>query len=328
MPDLSIVIINYNTSALLCQCIHSIVAHTTEVSYEIIVVDNNSVKDDLEALKTEFHSVRWIMLTENLGFGWANNIGMQAARGKYILLLNADTIVLDNALDRVVQRFQNITDDSIGLLACTLLNEDGTVQHSVFGKGRKPRSSWEMFTVALRRSEVYCFAQRLLRKPAIASASFNYGKEQIVGGFSGAFILLRREVFEKVGGFDPDFFMYCEETHWIRYVVGKHYRCLYTPVARVVHLGGKSSSRGQLQNYLSSYLYMYKTVPQFFYAYAAAELMGKTMDALALLCSGKVKKAREVLHKLWIGISATRQIPSFPTGYGSRGKHFLKVEQL
>ena len=126
--DVSIIIINYKSCALVMDCIQSIVQQTTQGTYEIIVVDNDSKDGAKEKILTEYPEVKWLQLDYNAGFARANNAGMKIAKGDYYLILNADTIILDNAIDKSIALLKTYA----GAVGCgvQLLNTDGSTQIS------------------------------------------------------------------------------------------------------------------------------------------------------------------------------------------------------
>ncbi|MBK7986131.1 MAG: glycosyltransferase family 2 protein [Ignavibacteria bacterium] len=125
-PVISIVIVNYNVKDFLYQCLRSIERASANLTLEIFVVDNNSTDGSMEILPQQFPFVNFIALDKNLGFGKANNIAIDQATGKYILLLNPDTILSENTLDKMVGYME--TQPSIGIAGCKVLNEDGSFQ--------------------------------------------------------------------------------------------------------------------------------------------------------------------------------------------------------
>lgn len=128
MTDISVVIVNYNVKDYLYKCLNSIVSSTGELNIEIFVVDNNSTDGSIEFLQPKFNDVNFIKLNQNLGFGKANNIAINQANGKYILLLNPDTLLESNTLINLFS-FMEANPD-VGISTCKILNGDGTFQES------------------------------------------------------------------------------------------------------------------------------------------------------------------------------------------------------
>ncbi len=246
--DLSIIIINYNTNQYTLQCINSIYEQTKNIDFEIIVIDNNSQKESPNQILIEYPTIKLIKNSKNIGFGRANNQGIAMAKGRYILLLNSDTIVLENALEKCISFMDSdfAKDNNIGLIGCRLLNEDFTQQNSIFAKGSL--------------LSYFFHSNPFINKFIRLNENLNLNKSQFVSGVSGAFMLFRKEVFKVIKPFDPDIFLYSEETELCRNRVSKHYNIYYWREAKVIHFGGKSNvgDRAYYQNVLSFSLYWYK----------------------------------------------------------------------
>jgi len=200
---------------------------------EIIVVDNASHDDSVAMLRATFPDVQVIANTENRGFTGGNNQGLAAATGDFLLLLNPDTEVVDNALPRMVEYLQAHPD--VGMAGPQLLNPDGSVQSS---RRRFPtlpvlflESTW-LEKLAPRKQLHYYYAQE---QPD--------DLVQDVDWITGAAMLTRREAFAQVGGMDEGFFMYSEELDWCRRMRDAGWRIVYFPEARVIHHEGKSSEQ-------------------------------------------------------------------------------------
>ncbi|MFT3823239.1 MAG: glycosyltransferase family 2 protein [Chitinophagaceae bacterium] len=231
--DLSIIIINYKSAKLVVDCIESIVQQTTRYSYEVILVDNFSEDDCYEKAKAVLPSVKWVQTGYNAGFARANNAGIKQAGGDYILLLNADTIVLDGALDKTIDLLKQ--DDAV---ACgvQLLNADGTHQISGahFVKGGL---NFLLPLPYFGRFVRYWGYKLKTRVPSITSVE----ERQPVDWIVGAFIMVKKEPLAKAGLLDDDFFMYAEEIEWCARLRKQGSLVLYaTP--QVIHLGGGTSS--------------------------------------------------------------------------------------
>ncbi|OFY92908.1 MAG: hypothetical protein A3K10_08575 [Bacteroidetes bacterium RIFCSPLOWO2_12_FULL_31_6] len=247
--DLSIIIVNYNTFNLTVQCINSILVETTGINYEIIVVDNASTDQNVEDLKFEFPTIQLIKNTTNAGFGIANNMGMKAAKGNCILLLNSDTIIIDKGITKSLAYLQQHT-STIDVLTCQQLNEEG--------KPFMPKSFYfksnHIFQYLVQNPIVELIKSKInpTKTSFITSNTF-------VENLSGAFMLLKKEVFEKTNGFDPDFFIYYEETEWCMRIK-KQFKLFYLHDVNFIHLHGKSAPRliMQKQMHLSGGLFWYK----------------------------------------------------------------------
>jgi GT2 family glycosyltransferase len=247
--QLSIIIVNFNTPQLTLNCLASIRKHCAAIAPEVILIDNCSQEDHRQDFISCIDDLVYIRSHENLGFGRANNLGIEVAKGKYLLLLNSDTLITDNSIERCLQFMEADTEEKTGLLGCRLLNEDLSYQSSFY-----PFRNNSVFNYFIANNP-------LLYKLFGVQKKYNPPTQPTrVGDVSGAFMLLRRTVVDKVGAFDPDFFLFFEETEWCRNRIGRHYDIVYYPDASVIHLGGKSAPREmmQLQAAVSEALFWYK----------------------------------------------------------------------
>jgi len=235
--DLSIIIVNYKTPELTLQCIESIKNSAYQsVDYEIIVVDNHS-EDNSQALLTNYFSdVVWINNPVNEGFGRANNKGINQTKGEYILLMNSDIIVLPNAIEKCMEHIKQ--ENTIGALGCQLLNENGGVQKSWFNVAG--------YSEMLNRN---LFIDKFFRLE-------DKGEKAIMGSF----LLFPRNVLQKTGLFDPDFFMYCEELELGHRILKAGFKIEQNTDVSVIHKHGASSnpSWATRQKLLSTALLFYK----------------------------------------------------------------------
>jgi len=232
--DVSVIIVNWNTRELLRDCLESVYEQAGGVDFEVIVVDNASTDGSLEMVKSNFGGVILIENAENRGFAAANNQAMKVARGRYVLLLNSDTVVLDNALARVVG-FAD-AHPRAGVTGCRVLNPDRTLQPTCF-----------MFPSLLNMllSSTYLYK--------IFPNSRFFGRERMtwwdrndvrqVDVVTGCFMLVRREAIDQVGMMDERFFMYAEETDWCYRFRMSGWDVVFTPVGEIIHLGGQSTAK-------------------------------------------------------------------------------------
>ena len=131
MVEVSIILVNFNTAQHTLNCIASIIEHSRDLKYELIVVDNNSYDKSYERIMEKYPDVIWIQNMTNQGFGRANNLALEKAAGRYILLLNTDTIIFDNAIAKCLAKYK-IDDEDTAIITCQLLNADKTLQKSIF----------------------------------------------------------------------------------------------------------------------------------------------------------------------------------------------------
>ena len=233
MPDLSVIIVNWNVRDLLRRCLHSILASLPACQLEIIVVDNGSTDGSPEMVRTEFPQVHLMANPDNRGFTAANNQGLAVARGRYVLLLNPDTEVVGDALETLVA-FADAHPD-VGVVGPQLLNPDGTVQSS---RRRFPTQA----TALLESTWLQPYApRRLLARYYVLDRPDD--EVQDVDWVTGAALMARREAVEQVGPLDEGFFMYSEELDWCRRFRAAGWRVIYLPTARIIHHEGKSSEQ-------------------------------------------------------------------------------------
>jgi GT2 family glycosyltransferase len=344
---LSIVVINYNTFQLTCDCIRSIQS-TTHVPHEIILVDNNSRECPAEKFLDVFPDVKLIALKENIGFGRANNRGVEEARGKYVLLLNSDTLVHEHTLDETVGYME--ANPSVDILGCKVFTNGGAIQRTVY----EYKGELGFFSAALLFVKRNSIMKELIRigfnawqkrkgkkngqavlasHPgglinANAELTPNYHDGKRIGALNGVFLLLKRSVFVESKGFDPDFFMYDEETNWFLKRL-RGYNMVYYPHASIMHFYGKSNvyNKMNLQHHVSQYLFWYKiSVPHYliFIIYNLLEIPSKALVSL-------LKWDKNLLSEVQTTFKAIPyvlfEIPRYPNRYGGR-KEMLKLRSL
>lgn len=241
-PDVSAVIVNWNVRDLLRACLASLLQPANRpTDLEIIVVDNASTDGSVEMVRAEFPQVNLIANPDNLGFPAANNQGIAAAQGRYVLLLNPDTQVLGDALPTLVQYMD--AHPEVGLVGPQLLHLDGRIQSS---RRRFPtvatlflESTWlESLAPSLLLDRYY-----LLDQPDSAVLDVDW--------VTGAAMLARREAIRQVGGLDKGFFMYSEELDWCRRFKAAGWRVVYLPTAQIIHHIGKSSEQAVPDRHIS-----------------------------------------------------------------------------
>lgn len=232
--DVSIIIVNYNTKQLLSNCLNSIKDKTKDIEYEIIVVDNNSHDGSQEMLKNDFPWVRLIESKENLGFGRANNLGMKNAQGKYFFLLNSDTILVNNA----IKDFYDYSESHPGF---------GALGSILLDKNLKPCHSYGKFPTQLRTlKDALAKYLRFLKDKNKFHPEMNSCPLE-VEYITGADLWISRNVFERTSGFDPDYFMYFEESDWQKRMDDIGLKRYIIPGPKIIHLeGGSDSSKSHI----------------------------------------------------------------------------------
>lgn len=224
MKDVSVIIVNYNTVNLLCDAVASVLEKTEGVEFEIIVVDNASSDNAEQIVADRFgENVRFLALSRNVGFGRANNEGIKMASGRYVFLLNPDTLLVNNA----IKILAGYLDEH---------SEVGVCGGNLYSEEEMPATSYERYLPSLWLLFMEC-----LHLYNGGKYQFNHtGKPKKVGYISGADMMIRREALEKAGVFDPDFFMYAEETELSYRIRKAGYVSISVPEAKIIHLEGKS----------------------------------------------------------------------------------------
>lgn len=257
---LSIIIVNYNTKKFLVDCLASIYQSKLTFKYEIIVVDNASTDGSGKIIKKDFPKVRLISNHKNLGFAKANNKAVKIAKGKYLLFLNPDTVILDQAVKKMVE--QIVKNPEISALGPKTLNPDFSVQLTAFVKF-PDFSVWLVNNLGLDR--IFSRVWPAKNWPGKYYFSFQeLNQKRQVSHLQGNCFLVPKEIFEKIGLFDTRFFLYREETDWFLRLAKAKGKIWYLPSAKIIHYGGQStesgawSSQKYYQAILSRYLYHLK----------------------------------------------------------------------
>jgi N-acetylglucosaminyl-diphospho-decaprenol L-rhamnosyltransferase len=248
--DLSIIVVNWNTRELLRQCLRAVQETIEGITYEVIVVDNGSTDGSREMLRAEFPGTVLIENVENQGFARANNQGIRASRGRYILLLNSDAVLRPGAAARMIREFE--THPTTGVVGARLLNPDGSFQASY---ADFPTLRGE-FLLLTRLSRIV-YGPTFPSYPERASRT-----RREVDWVFGACLMIRRTAIETVGLLDEEYFMYTEETDWCFRVRRAGWSVVYLPDAEVVHWSGQSAQnapeRKRSQLYRSKWLFLHK----------------------------------------------------------------------
>jgi GT2 family glycosyltransferase len=231
--DLSIVIVNWNSTAFLRECLRSIYATATNLQFEVIVIDNASFDGSEMMVRREFPAVEFIQSRNNLGFAGGNNVAFAHSTGRNVLFLNPDTELTGDAL-RVMCSALDATPDA-GVVGCRLLNSDLSLQTSCI----------QAFPSILNQALDSEFLQAVFPKSSLWGMRPLYERKSqpsIVDIVSGACLMIRRIVFEQVGQFSTDFFMYAEDMDLCYKVARAGWRNYFVGNATVIHHGGRSSS--------------------------------------------------------------------------------------
>jgi GT2 family glycosyltransferase len=227
--DVSIIIINYRTTELISNCLRSIYANTLHVNFEIIIVDNDPVHGGGDQIRAAFPQIRYIDMEYNSGFGRANNRGMQEAKGKYLLLLNADTLIVDDVIENCVKRMDKQTD----IIACSVPQYNS--QHKPMHFYKSFNEIRKTFFIIPPNGALEKWIDRIYPEPVYTDPNQH-------DWLIGAFIFVRRKGYEATQGFDEDFFMYAEDVEW-SHRLSKFGKLYYFNDLKFIHLENENPFR-------------------------------------------------------------------------------------
>ncbi len=238
MADLSIIIVSWNVCDFLAACLDSIRAHTGDLDVEVIVVDSYSNDGTVEMVRERYPWVKFLPQSQNIGFVRGNNLGLHEAQGRYLMLLNPDTEVLDDALPRMVTYLDQ--NPAVGIVGPHTLNSDGTVQST--------RRRFPTLLTAV-------FESTWLQPIAPQSILDHYYARDIrdtdtadVDWVQGSALMMRRKVYGQIGGLDEQYVMYSEEMDLCKRARAGGWRAVYMGDAKIIHHGGKSSEQSPFKH--------------------------------------------------------------------------------
>lgn len=232
ITDVSIIIVNYNTTALTLACIESVLKFTKQNSIEIILVDNaSSDKSIIKGIK-KYTDVKFIINKENIGFGKANNIGYLSATGRYIFLLNSDTLLVSDAIAEFWDYMERDENKQIGCCGASLINETG---EKVISYGNFPS-----VLEAVSSTGLFFLYKQYYKKHIHSGVIIYTDKVLLVDYVTGADMFIRNSVLKLTGLFDPAFFMYFEDTELSFRILKQGFKSSILPFITIVHLCGGS----------------------------------------------------------------------------------------
>ncbi len=233
--DVSVIIINYNVKYFAEQCIRSVYAATEGLRAELFVVDNNSSDGSIEHLTPLFPEVQFIENDNNLGFGRANNIALERSTGRYLLILNPDTLIREDSL-RMMIRYMD-EHPEVGAMGPKILTRDGSFDKT---SKRGLPTPWVAFCRISGLSVLFPHSKLFGRYDLLYLDS---DKPAQVDSLAGSCMMVRSETYDQVGGFDEDFFMYGEDIDWSYRIKLAGWEVHYAPVTEIVHFRGESTRR-------------------------------------------------------------------------------------
>lgn len=227
---LSVIIVSYNSSSFLELCLHSVAKAISqlEIESEVIVVDNSSSDDSCEVLNNKFSFVKLIQNDENIGFSKANNLGVSKAKGKYICILNPDTVLQENTFDKILKFYKS--NIKVGFVGCQMIDGNG-----MFLKESKRviPSIFSSFMKVLGISKFYYSA-------------LDKDKRGYIDILAGAFMFVERTIYDSVKGFDEDYFMYGEDIDLSYKALKKGYSNYYLGDVKIIHFKGESTDKNSV----------------------------------------------------------------------------------
>ncbi|MBD2346112.1 glycosyltransferase family 2 protein [Anabaena subtropica] len=244
----SIILVNYNGADVLPDCLYSIEKFIPKDDCEVILVDNNSQDNSLDFVSQNFPDITIIKLQKNCGFGAGNNAGAKVARGKFLFLLNTDTVLTSNIFPPIIDLIENSL--NVGIIGTKLLFPDKSFQISF---AYKVGIKGEYKTSRLYKS--------IQEKSQLIRLETNFQENKEVDFVTGAAFFIRTDLFKSLGGFDEKFFMYFEDSDLCQRVQNQGYKILYTPNVSLIHIRGhsmKKNTNAMAVEYRRSQLYFYQ----------------------------------------------------------------------
>jgi len=328
---ISIVIVNYKVPYCLIGALHSLRLAEHYDRCEVIVVDNASGDNSREIVTAQFNEVRWIQLKANIGFGKACNIGVEAACGQYLLLLNPDTVISSNTLASAVEFME--AHPKAGLMGPKILNPDGTLQLSCRRSIPTPSVAFYYFAGL---SYLFPKSKRFGRYHLTYMDEDETAQVDVI---SGSFMFVRRDIFDIIGGFDKRFFMYGEDIDLCYRIRRTGYEVWYYPAIKIVHQKGKSSSKRRIRSRIYFYDAMiifsrkYRDIQETFFPWwlmwAGIVFQGflSIGAILARSIAAVVFDLAAINVALWAGLSQLPPLWGEPPLYGAEPLWRLAVAQ-
>ena len=234
--DVSVIIVNWNTKDSLKACLASVYRQTRGIHFEVIVVDNASTDDSVPMVRADFAQVILIANSENKGFAAANNQGLAIATGRYVLLLNSDTLICDDAISKSVAYADQ--HPKAAVVGCQVWEDEQTVQMTCFRFPSLLNLVLSVFGLSkILKTNRFFGRERMLW--------WKRDEERQVDVVSGMFMLVNKRAIEQVGLMSEDYFLYFEETDWCYRFARAGWKSLFWPGAKIVHMHGGSHSTRQ-----------------------------------------------------------------------------------
>lgn len=264
MPVLSIIIVNYDSTDVLRNCLNSIVESRFPFSFEVLVIDNAS-EESITGLIQEFSFAIFVTNKKNCGFAFANNVGISRSRGKYVLLLNPDTVVNAGSLNPMMRYLDEHTE--VGIVGCKIFNAHGEVEHSThsfptLSKEFIHANEFVKGLLGYESTPVKLF-KRITKLKSLESY-WDHDSLREVDHVTGACMMVRKEAIDKVGLLDEAFFLYNEEVEWSYRMKRAGYKSVFLPDSNIIHLFGYSTKQ-QVQKQVANRLLLERYRGMFYF---------------------------------------------------------------
>lgn len=269
--EVSVIIVNYNTSHLTNACIDSVIKYTSNLNYEIILVDNASSDGSQELFRSR-KDIIFIESNVNLGFGRGNNLGVNNAKGNFLFFLNSDTLIIENSIFHLYEFFKRNEDQlKIGALGCKLVDAELKIMNSGGGFPKVVNDLKEYYYVAL---------QKIFKATLAARDPYDFSKPFFeIDYVIGADLMMRKSIYDSLGGFDEQFFMYYEESDLQFRLWEKGLKCYITTETQIIHLeGGSTNSESpsnfkRITNQVSRNYYFKKNDSKMYFLYVVSDFL-------------------------------------------------------
>ena len=307
MNDLSIIIVNYNTINELSECIKSIRTHTSDVKYEIVVVDNNSKDGSREMLESDLSDIKKIFLSFNSGFSYANNVAMKQVKSKYALLLNPDTYLIENSFKIMLEFLTQ--NPEIGAVGPIITNAEGKFSLTM--------SKFPSLFLLLLETLSFKNALRKYSLSKIQRKALSNKTEFEVDWISGGCLMVRTETYNHIGRLDERYHLFSEDVDLCLRLKQTNWKIFCLPQTRVIHIGGVSTSRNHFtlvsNRYKSRLIYCKKHFKGgkrlTYHMITIIGLISRIIGTILLIKmkrKEKIARLRAYLKatRLWMGISS------------------------
>lgn len=319
MPSCSVIIVAYNSCDFLPACLKSVRDACEGVESQIIVLDNGSSEPILPEIKKFFPEVLWLDSKENLGFGKGCNLAEKQATKPYLFFINPDTIISKNAFHEMLQFMEEHSD--AGTVGCRILNEDGSLQWAC-------RRSFPTIVSAV--SKTIGLAALFPKNKTLASYNMTYADPDEmteVDAISGSFFCMRRDLYEKLGGFDEDFFMYGEDLDLCFRAKVAGCKNYYTPSTNILHFKGQSCRTRRWDSYLD----FYKAMLIFVKKHKDLYFVPNFLVSFGIMFAAFVGMFSRLIPKFWkmfldLGVIAVWTLVFLP-GLGNDGCIFTSIKE-